>query len=89
MAEDVRETKKARIEKEDDDDDGEEMEIDDEEESKNSSMCQYDRGWLGTSTLKCFTGVVPPAVQQPSARLLCTNLPMEVTDDVLSVLFQQ
>ncbi|ESK97622.1 spliceosomal protein [Moniliophthora roreri MCA 2997] len=28
-------------------------------------------------------------VQQPSARLLCTSLPQEVTDDVLSVLFQQ
>ncbi|KAF9782363.1 hypothetical protein BJ322DRAFT_216517 [Thelephora terrestris] len=27
--------------------------------------------------------------QQPSAQLLCTNLPQEVTDDVLSVLFQQ
>ena len=26
---------------------------------------------------------------QPSARLLCTNLPQEVTDDVLGVLFQQ
>ncbi|EPQ58985.1 RNA-binding domain-containing protein [Gloeophyllum trabeum ATCC 11539] len=32
---------------------------------------------------------VPPAVSLPSARLLCTNLPQEVTDDVLSVLFQQ
>jgi len=32
---------------------------------------------------------VPAQVQQPSARLLCTNLPQEVTDDVLSVLFQQ
>ena len=32
---------------------------------------------------------VPPVVQQPSARLLCTNLPQEVTDNVLSVLFQQ
>jgi hypothetical protein len=32
---------------------------------------------------------VPPPVQQPSTRLLCTNLPQEVTDDVLSVLFQQ
>lgn len=32
---------------------------------------------------------VPSQVQQPSARLLCTNLPQEVTDDVLSVLFQQ
>jgi len=32
---------------------------------------------------------VPPATQQVSAQLLCTNLPQEVTDDVLSVLFQQ
>ncbi|KZT29310.1 RNA-binding domain-containing protein [Neolentinus lepideus HHB14362 ss-1] len=32
---------------------------------------------------------VAPAVNLPSARLLCTNLPQEVTDDVLSVLFQQ
>ncbi|TFK55481.1 RNA-binding domain-containing protein [Heliocybe sulcata] len=32
---------------------------------------------------------VPPAASLPSARLLCTNLPQEVTDDVLSVLFQQ
>src|SRR5882762_2584970 len=32
---------------------------------------------------------VPPASEQPSARLLCTNLPQEVTNDVLSVLFQQ
>ncbi|GJE84989.1 RNA-binding domain-containing protein [Phanerochaete sordida] len=31
----------------------------------------------------------PAVVQQPSARLFCTNLPIEVTDDVLSVLFQQ
>ena len=35
------------------------------------------------------SGGVPAAVQQKSARLLCTNLPQEVTDDVLSVLFQQ
>jgi len=34
-------------------------------------------------------GTVPPTTQQVSARLLCTNLPQEVTDDVLSVLFQQ
>lgn len=32
---------------------------------------------------------MPAPIQQPSARLLCTNLPQEVTDDVLSVLFQQ
>jgi len=34
-------------------------------------------------------GAIPPPTQQASARLLCTNLPQEVTDDVLSVLFQQ
>ena len=32
---------------------------------------------------------VPTQVQQPSLRLLCTNLPQVVTNDVLSVLFQQ
>ncbi|KAL5507989.1 hypothetical protein ACEPAH_5607 [Sanghuangporus vaninii] len=32
---------------------------------------------------------VPQVQEQPSARLLCTNLPVEVTDDVLGVLFQQ
>lgn len=32
---------------------------------------------------------VPQQVEMPTARLLCTNLPQEVTDDVLSVLFQQ
>jgi hypothetical protein len=35
------------------------------------------------------TAPVPSSVHQPSARLLCSNLPEEVTDDVLSVLFQQ
>ncbi|KAL6299727.1 RNA-binding domain-containing protein [Sparassis latifolia] len=34
-------------------------------------------------------GPMPASVQHRSARLLCTNLPQEVTDDVLSVLFQQ
>lgn len=57
--------------------DEEEMEIDDEEET-----LQHDN--LNTSTVP-----VRPSVQQPSARLLCSNLPEEVTDDVLSVLFQQ
>lgn len=42
----------------------------------------------------CFSQAVVPTsmptqVQSPSSRLLCTNLPQEVTDDVLSVLFQQ
>lgn len=33
--------------------------------------------------------IVPSHVQQPTARLLCQNLPQEVTDNVLSVLFQE
>lgn len=32
---------------------------------------------------------MPQVVNYQSPRLLCTNLPQEVTDDVLSVLFQQ
>lgn len=35
------------------------------------------------------SSTVPQQVSMPTARLLCTNLPQEVTDDVLSVLFQQ
>ncbi|CCM04060.1 uncharacterized protein FIBRA_06219 [Fibroporia radiculosa] len=58
----------------DDDDDDEEMEIEDD-----------DDGAKETST----GGAMPAIVQSQSARLLCTNLPQEVTDDVLAVLFQQ
>ncbi|KAH0839995.1 hypothetical protein J3R83DRAFT_955 [Lanmaoa asiatica] len=54
--------------------DEEEMEIDEDEEN-----VQHVKP-LAT---------IPAPIQQPSARLLCTNLPQEVTDDVLSVLFQQ
>jgi len=54
--------------------DEEEMEIDEDEET-----VQHAKP-LAT---------MPAPIQQPSARLLCTNLPQEVTDDVLSVLFQQ
>ncbi|KAH7887793.1 hypothetical protein F5I97DRAFT_1935858 [Phlebopus sp. FC_14] len=61
-------------EKSQDESDGEEMEIDEDDEN-----AQQNRP----------IAVLPPPVQQPSARLLCTNLPQEVTDDVLSVLFQQ
>ncbi|KAI0677069.1 RNA-binding domain-containing protein [Trametes maxima] len=57
----------------DSDDDGEEMEIEDDDDSPKQPS----------------NGQVPAAAQQPSARLMCLNLPQEVTDDVLSVLFQQ
>ncbi|KAF8974302.1 hypothetical protein BDZ97DRAFT_1772867 [Flammula alnicola] len=58
-------------------DSDEEMEIDDEEET-----AQKNDASVAPSSM-------PTQVQQPSSRLLCTNLPQEVTDDVLSVLFQQ
>jgi len=35
------------------------------------------------------SSIIPQQVSTATARLLCTNLPEEVTDDVLSVLFQQ
>ncbi|KAI0787164.1 hypothetical protein BC629DRAFT_1243052, partial [Irpex lacteus] len=69
-----REAKKEKVD--DSDDDGEEMEIDDEEEAAAKGKSS------GAAS-------VPTAVLQKSARLLCTNLPQEVTNDVLSVLFQQ
>ncbi|KIY51623.1 RNA-binding domain-containing protein [Fistulina hepatica ATCC 64428] len=61
--------------------DDEEMEIDDDEDASASRAPQQH---------PTITSVaVPQSVQQPSSRLLCTNLPQEVTDDVLAVLFQQ
>ncbi|EJD01171.1 RNA-binding domain-containing protein [Fomitiporia mediterranea MF3/22] len=61
----------------DEDGDGEEMELEDENDSGAQEQQQQ------------AAQAVPPVLEQPSARLLCTNLPMEVTDDVLGVLFQQ
>ncbi|KIY73711.1 RNA-binding domain-containing protein [Cylindrobasidium torrendii FP15055 ss-10] len=54
----------------------EEMEIDDEDEEK-SNLPTYS------------SEILPPQVHVPTARLLCTNLPGEVTDDVLTVLFEK
>jgi len=64
----------AKREKPQEDGSDEEMEIDEDEEN--------------VQNVKPLA-TMPAPVQQPSARLLCTNLPQEVTDDVLSVLFQQ
>jgi len=58
------------------DDSDEEMEIEDEEDSPQKK---------DTSA----PAAVPSQVQQATARLLCQNLPQEVTDGVLGVLFQQ
>ncbi|KAI0368089.1 RNA-binding domain-containing protein [Pilatotrama ljubarskyi] len=73
MDEDAREVKREKTDNSDDE--GEEMEIEDDEEAAKQAAPA--------------NGQVPAAVQQPSARLMCLNLPQEVTDDVLAVLFQQ
>ncbi|TFK43585.1 hypothetical protein BDQ12DRAFT_675224 [Crucibulum laeve] len=62
---------------EDEEEDEEEMEIDDEDDAP------------AKPDSSATPSTIPQQVQQPSAHLLCTNLPSEVTDDVLSVLFQQ
>ncbi|KAI5124989.1 hypothetical protein M0805_007414 [Coniferiporia weirii] len=67
-------TRHLKREKQGGEDDGEEMELEDDDDS---------------GVHKSPQAVVSPVQQQSSARLLCTNLPMEVTDDVLGVLFQQ
>lgn len=91
MDEDPRDTKREKVV---DDDEGEEMEIEDEDDvnvkgkatgTLDMSLLQFDHGVY----LTFLVDSAPPVVSHPSARLLCTNLPLEVTDDVLSVLFQQ
>jgi len=80
------------------DDSDEEMEIDDDEETpRTSDPCMsYDSDHVRYLfytvrfiRIAAAPSSVPTQVQQPSLRLLCTNLPQEVTDDVLSVLLQQ
>ncbi|KXN83677.1 U2 small nuclear ribonucleoprotein B'' [Leucoagaricus sp. SymC.cos] len=66
----------AKREKSDDSD--EEMEIEDDDDSGAQNK-----------TSSTTPSTMPQQVSMPTARLLCTNLPQEVTDDVLSVLFQQ
>ncbi|KAH9912610.1 RNA-binding domain-containing protein [Epithele typhae] len=79
--EDAREAKRERPAPADDDSDDEEMEIEDDDEQA--------AGKASASGAWCFGCQIPAAAQQPSARLMCLNLPQEVTEDVLSVLFQQ
>ncbi|KAJ3572466.1 hypothetical protein NP233_g3075 [Leucocoprinus birnbaumii] len=66
----------AKREKSDESD--EEMEIEDDDDSGGQNKSS-----------SATPSSVPPQVSMPTSRLLCTNLPQEVTDDVLSVLFQQ
>ncbi|KAJ4466546.1 hypothetical protein J3R30DRAFT_3311057 [Lentinula aciculospora] len=68
-----RQTKREKAESDD------EMEIDDDEDD--DSGPQPNGGPAA--------GVIPSQVDYPTSRLFCTNLPLEVTDSILSVLFQQ
>ena len=60
-----------------------------------SKRCEWSRWWAVSNIRICMLAhIIPapppqPVVKHPTAALLCTNLPQEVTDDVLSVLFQQ
>ncbi|KAH9983208.1 RNA-binding domain-containing protein [Russula compacta] len=77
------------------DDDDEEMDIDDDDDeagppeptTSNSTSCisVFDYGTMFTSS--CSTAHL--AQVQPSNKLQCSNLPQEVTNGVLAVLFQQ
>lgn len=74
------------------DDSDEEMEIDDEEDlpekkDTSTSCCPITKPAFNVQTAAPAT--VPSQVQQPTTKLLCQNLPQEVTGDVLDVLFQQ
>ncbi|KIK65317.1 hypothetical protein GYMLUDRAFT_38765 [Collybiopsis luxurians FD-317 M1] len=69
-----RQSKRERAESDD------EMEIDDDEDEDENGP--QPNGVLAP-------GTIPPQVHHPTSRLFCTNLPLEVTDSVLSVLFQQ
>ncbi|KAL1741272.1 hypothetical protein HDZ31DRAFT_67107 [Schizophyllum fasciatum] len=77
--EDAADTRQAKREKADESSD-EEMEIDDEDDEKPAQQAPPP---------PITSAAVPTVVQQASSRLLCTNLPQEVTENVLSVLFQQ
>jgi U2 small nuclear ribonucleoprotein B'' len=83
--------KRERASHDDDDDDAEEMEIDEDEEQQ----AQSGAGMLYACVTQPSAShlVLPKAKAGPSiptsSKLICTNLPQEVTDDVLSVLFSQ
>jgi U2 small nuclear ribonucleoprotein B'' len=70
----------------------EEMEIDEDDEKQDTSTSYRHlkacASWYTILSAAAPTSVPSPDYQ-PTPRLLCQNLPQEVTDDVLSVLFQQ
>lgn len=89
-AENERDRKRGRPENEEETD---EMEIEDEEGRPQGDANGHPREqsrMLKHAVAHTFLAPPPqPVVKHPTAALLCTNLPQEVNDNVLSVLFQQ
>jgi U2 small nuclear ribonucleoprotein B'' len=77
--ENATEEPKKKKEKQEGDDSDEEMEIEDDDDEEDQTP----------PDVNLVAGAVPPTSSQPTARLLCTNLPPEVDSSVLSILFQQ
>ncbi|KAI9467310.1 hypothetical protein BJY52DRAFT_1110332 [Lactarius psammicola] len=77
------------------DEDGEEMDIDDDDDagppapSTSNSMSNIFTVFSYGIILQPFVQPVHSAQVQPSNKLSCSNLPQEVTNGVLAVLFQQ
>jgi U2 small nuclear ribonucleoprotein B'' len=76
------------------DEDGEEMDIDDDDEAAPPAQSTNSMSYIFTvlSYGAILQPLVPPvhsAQVQPSNKLSCSNLPQEVTNGVLAVLFQQ
>ncbi|KZW03751.1 RNA-binding domain-containing protein [Exidia glandulosa HHB12029] len=65
-------------------DDGDEDEMEIEEDDDDQPARPAANGVAAVAP-----GLAPSAQRPPSATLLCTNLPQEITEDMLSVLFQQ
>ena len=75
------------------DEDGEEMDIDDDDEAAPPAPSTISMSYTFTvrygAILQPLVLPVRPAQVQPSNKLSCSNLPQEVTNGVLAVLFQQ
>lgn len=76
------------------DEDGEEMDIDDDDEAPPAPSTSNSMSY--SFTVLNYRAILQPLVQpvhsapvQPSNKLSCSNLPQEVTNGVLAVLFQQ
>jgi U2 small nuclear ribonucleoprotein B'' len=76
-----------------DDDSDEEMEIDDDDDKPVEPLpfsCEFAPAAVASLAYPSSPAdTVPATVDHPTPRLLCTNLPQEVTTQVLAILIQQ